>query len=111
MFTRLLLLLAFAWGFVMPPKPKKPASPPDHYFEVDLLPAERDLVLQALRAFVQGGRERARKDLIDKVETATMIGLPLSQVDWAAVDAECARSRRSLADLIWDESRGGKDPV
>lgn len=98
---------------VMAARPKRPKRPPqpDHYFEVDLLPAERDLILAALRALDQGGIKQARKALIDKVETATRIALPLSRFDWDAVDAECARSRRSLADLIWDESRGGKDPL
>lgn len=96
---------AFAWGFLMPPR--RPPEPPDHYYELDVLPVERALIRDALRAYVRSGTEQVRKDLIDKIETATRIDLPLGPaIDWPAVDAECARSRRSLADLIWDEARG-----
>lgn len=109
--------LAFAWGFVMPiprrPHVPKPPEDPDHYFEgPDLTPAQREHVVAALRAYVRGGGETLRSDLIRMFETATRVDLPLprSGVDWEAAEAEAARTGRSMADLIWDEAKM-PDPI
>lgn len=76
---------------------------PEHYFEVDLLPAERDRLIGLLEKDTPGP---SRTELLLKLETATRINLPLrAPVDWAEVEAEMARTRRSLPDLIFDMAR------
>lgn len=91
-----------------PPRPGPEPEPDDHYFELpDVTPAQRDFLLAALRSYAAGGKAAERRAMLDAIETATRIDLPLpaSTVDWAAAEAEAARTGRSIADLIYDEAR------
>lgn len=76
-----------------------------HYFEVELTPAQRRTLLLLLR----GGSvtEALLRDVEEAVRDARRIDRPLNKerLDWEELEHEAKRRGCSEADAIWDKGR------
>lgn len=100
---------------MMPPfrKPKGADALPEHHFEVALLPAEREKLLDFLE---QDKRPSitARRAIAEKLRDATRrdgAPLPPARINWAQAERQAAERGGSVADLIFDEGRGKEPPA
>ena len=89
-----------------PPKRSEEPDSPPHYYDVELTPAQRTIVLEALLKYPSA--TKARKEAIAAVELATRVDLPLAdRLEWGELEAEARRQGCSFTD-VWFDRMGGR---
>lgn len=94
-------------GRAMIPKRRKPGwAETDHYYEADLTPAERDVVLVALRSLNASSVDSLRLSALQKLSTARRIPLKLEDrgqgLDWPGLEAEAERRGTTVLEAWFD---------
>ena len=92
-----------------------------HYFSAELSEDHRNFIVAAMRTLMAASTTnyglgppelpspltKTHREVVELLQLAPRIELPLAVIDWAAVEQEAARRGSSLADLIWDQGAAG----